>query len=104
MSGHEQDTGNCCITTEFSDLARRTHNPLGTCRGARPCLGRNSGEACNLPSRLLIRTAANAYFPQVVSILSLAARGTAVHAVKELWDDLQIVDSREDLEFLKKKP
>ena len=80
-------------------------NPLDTCRGARPWLGRNSNEDCNLPSRLLIRTASNAYFPQVVSVLSLPDRGTAVEAaVKELWDDLQIVDDVAGLAFLKKKP
>ena len=79
-------------------------NPLGTCRGRRPWLGRNH-EDCNLPIRLLIRTASNAYFPQVVSVLSLPDRGTAVEtAVKELWDDLQIVESAADLAFLKKKP
>ena len=80
-------------------------NPLGTCRGARPWLGQNSNEDCNLPSRLLIRTASNAYFPQVVSVLSLPDRGSAVETVvTELWDDLQIVDSAHDLAFLKKKP
>jgi hypothetical protein len=80
-------------------------NPLGTCRGARPWLGKNMNEDCNLPSRLLIRTASNAYFPQVVSVLSLPDRGTAVQVVvKELWDDLQIVDGPADLAFLKKKP
>ena len=80
-------------------------NPLETCRGARPWLGRNAEEDCNLPSRLLIRTASNAYFPQVVSVLSLPERGTAVDAVvRELWDDLQIVDNAADLQFLKKKP
>jgi MrfA Zn-binding domain len=80
-------------------------NPLGTCRGARPWLGRNTPEDCKLPSRLLIRTASNAYFPQVVSVLSLPDRGTAVQtAVTDLWDDLQIVDSASDLAFLKKKP
>jgi Domain of unknown function (DUF1998) len=80
-------------------------NPLGTCRGARPWLGKNMNEGCNLPSRLLIRTAANAYFPQVVSVLSLPDRGTAVQAaVTELWDDLQIVDDAGGLAFLKKKP
>jgi hypothetical protein len=79
--------------------------PLGTCRGARPWLGNNSNEDCNLPSRLLIRTASNAYFPQVVSVLSLPDRGTAVEkAVRELWDDLQIVEGAADLAFLKKKP
>ena len=80
-------------------------NPLGTCRGARPWLGRNTEEDCKLPSRLLIRTASNAYFPQVVSVLSLPDRGSAVEtAVRELWDDLQIVDDASDLAFLKKKP
>src|SRR5581483_11630218 len=57
------------------------------------------------PSRLLIRTATNAYFPQVVSVLSLPDRGTAVEAaVAELWDDLQIVESAGDLALLKRKP
>jgi hypothetical protein len=80
-------------------------NPLGTCPGERPWLGRNAREACKNPSRLLIRTASNAYFPQVVSVLSLPDRGSAVGAVvTELWDDLQIVDNLADLAFLKKKP
>jgi hypothetical protein len=78
---------------------------LGKCSGARPWLGRNSNENCKLPSRLLIRTASNAYFPQVVNVLSLPDRGTAVEAaVLELWDDLQIVDDAVGLAFLKKKP
>ena len=80
-------------------------NPLRTCRGARPWLGRNTEEGCKLPSRLLIRTASNAYFPQVVSVLSLPDRGSAVEtAVRKLWDDLQIVDDASGLAFLKKKP
>jgi Domain of unknown function (DUF1998) len=81
-------------------------NPLGTCRGTRPWLGRNSEDReCKLPSRLLTRTASNAYFPQVVSVLSLPDRGSAVEtAVGKLWDDLQIVDDVSDLTFLKKKP
>jgi len=80
-------------------------NALGTCRGERPWLGRNANEDCKLPSRLLIRTASNAYFPQVVSVLSLPDRGTAVSAaVRELWDDLQIVESAAELAFLRKKP
>jgi hypothetical protein len=80
-------------------------NPLGTCHGARPWLGRNANEDCKLPSRLLIRTATNAYFPQVMSLLSLPERGTAVEAaVAELWDDLQIVESAAELAFLKRRP
>lgn len=80
-------------------------NPLDTCHGARPWLGRNSREDCKLPSRLLIRTASNAYFPQVVSVLSLPDRGSALEkVVRELWDDLQIVDDATDLALIKKKP
>ena len=80
-------------------------NPLGTCRGARPWLGLNSNEDCKLPSRLLIRTASNAYFPQVVSVLSLPERGTEVEtAVRELWDLLQAVDSLESLAVFKRLP
>jgi len=80
-------------------------NPLGTCRGRRPWLGRGTSEDCNQPSRLLIRTASNAYFPQVVSVLSLPDRGNAAEtAVGELWDDLQIVEDAADLALLKRKP
>jgi hypothetical protein len=53
----------------------------------------------------LIRTAANAYFPQVMSALSLPEHGTEIQdAVRELWDDLQIVDGLAELAVLKKKP
>jgi len=80
-------------------------NPLDTCRGARPWLGRYSNEDCKLPSRLLIRTASNAYFPQVVSVLSLPDRGTAVEtAVREVWNLLQAVDSIESLSVFKRLP
>jgi hypothetical protein len=80
-------------------------NPLETCRGARPWLGRNANEGCILPSRLLIRTASNAYFPQVVSVLSLPDRGTAVEtAVRELWSLLQVVDSIDSLSVFKRLP
>lgn len=80
-------------------------NPLGVCRGARPWLGRNTNEDCNQPSRLLVRTASNAYFPQVVSVLSLPDRGSAIETViAELWEDLQIVQDAADLGLLKRKP
>lgn len=79
-------------------------NPLGTCRGARPWLGKNENEDCNLPSRLLIRTASNAYFPQVVSVLSLPDRGTAVETiVRELWETLQYVGDAGELRYEKRK-
>jgi len=80
-------------------------NALGTCQGTRPWLGRNASETCKQPSRLLTRTAANAYFPLVVSVLSIPDRDTAVQAaVAVLWDDLQIVNDATGLAFMKQKP
>ena len=87
------------------EAAQIEMKPLGTCRGARPWLGRDANEACKLPSRLLIRTASNAYFSQVVSVLSLPDQGSEVEAaIEKLWDDLQIVDDPSDLAVLMKKP
>lgn len=95
----------CGKRRSLYEAAEFDQNPLGTCRGARPWLGLNTEEDCNQPSRLLIRTASNAYFPQIVGVLSLPDRGTAVDSVvAEHWDDLQIVESAANLGFLKKKP
>ncbi|MXY51642.1 MAG: DUF1998 domain-containing protein [Gammaproteobacteria bacterium] len=78
---------------------------LGTCRGARPWLGKDAEEDCDLPSRLLIRTATNAYFPQVVSVLSLPNRGSDVdRVVTELWDVLQGVSSKANVGVFKQLP
>jgi hypothetical protein len=50
-------------------------------------------------------TASNAYFPQVVSVLSLPDRGSGVEtAVQEIWDVLQAVDSIETLAVFKRLP
>ena len=95
----------CGKWRRMSEATQLEMNPLGTCQGARPWLGRNANEACGQPSRLLIRTASNAYFPQVVSVLSLPDRGSGVgQAVRELWDDLSIVEEAGELAFVKRKP
>ena len=97
-----------CECRNFRRLHEATEfdqRPLGNCRGKRPWLGLDTDEECNQPSRLLIRTATNAYFSQIVSALSLPDRGSAVErAVRELWDDLQIVEDLAGLGFMKKKP
>ena len=87
---------------EATDMAKF---PLGTCSGARPWLGRHANEPCDLPGRLLIRTASNAWFPQVLSVLSLPDRGTEVdEAVEELWQQLQIVTDASSLDVVKRFP
>jgi hypothetical protein len=78
---------------------------LGTCTGARPWLGMYAAEPCSLENRLLIRTASNAYFPQVMSALSLPDQQSSVESVvQDLWTHLQIVDSGQDLAFAQKYP
>ena len=95
----------CGESRSLYEAADLSANPLGPCQGARPWLGRNANEDCGQPSRLLIRSASNAYFPQVVSVLSLPERGTAVAGtVLALWEDLQIVADADELAFIKKKP
>ena len=83
----------------------RLSGTLGPCSGERPWLGPNSRDVCDEKARLLIRTATNAWFPQIVSVLSLPDRGGELdRIVAELWDDLQIVDDAPGLAFIKKKP
>lgn len=95
----------CGKSRRLSEASEIELNPLGFCTGRRPWLGAGSSESCKERSRLLVRTASNAYFPQVVSVLSLPDRGTdAEKVVRELWSDLQIVDDGDDLRVLKKKP
>lgn len=95
----------CGTRRLLQDAAVLDTIPLGTCSGRRPWLGVTRNETCTQPSRLLIRTASNAYFPQVFSVLSLPDRGTKVDtAVGELWDDLMIVETEADLAHELKKP
>ena len=44
---------------------------LGRCEGKRPWIGQFAAEPCGEPYRLLVRTASNAYFPQLLSVISL---------------------------------
>jgi hypothetical protein len=45
--------------------------PLGRCTGARHWLGPGQHQHCDQPANLLIRTASNAYFPHVLSVISI---------------------------------
>jgi hypothetical protein len=87
---------------EAANLARRS---LGHCDGSRPWLGPFTKEACGEPSRLLVRMASNAYFSQVLSVISLPEQDEdLVQAVNQVWEHyLANVDSAEDLQYLRKK-
>ncbi len=77
---------------------------LGLCGGGRPWLGPYAGEKCNEPSRLLIRTASNAYFPQLMSVISLPDRDEVVkQAVDKVWEFVEGVETLELLRYERRK-
>jgi len=79
--------------------------PLGVCDGCRPWLGPYTKETCDEPSRLLVRSASNSYFSQVMSVISLPDRNESLEkAVNQVWTDfLQGAESIDDLRFMRKK-
>jgi hypothetical protein len=57
------------------------------CFGSRPWLGPEGKEDCTEHIRLLVRTASNSYFPQVVSALSIPdPSGELQEKVRSVWD------------------
>lgn len=75
-------------------------NTLGFCRGERPWLGGQSREPkCPEPSRLLVRSASNAYFPQSLGVISIPDMDEAIRdAVSPVWEDfLQYCECEADV-------
>lgn len=63
---------------------------LPECRGTRPWLGAEGTEPCEEKPRLLVRTASNSYFAQVVSALSIPDPARELEdAVRGVWDVLK---------------
>jgi hypothetical protein len=88
-----------------AQAARFQDRALGNCDGSRPWLGPYTKESCGEPSRLLIRSASNAYFPQTLSVISLPDRDESVRkAVDAAWDYLEIVETMPDLERELRRP
>ena len=86
---------------------------LGECRGHRPWIGSFAQElSCTRKSdnqpeynRLLVRSASNAYFSQVLSVISLPDRDAALQqAVSAVYEDfLQYAESPSDIQRERKK-
>jgi hypothetical protein len=85
---------------------------LGRCMGQRPWLGPRAAEKCQSQThegaelnRLLVRSASNVYFAQVLSAISIPDRaGTLRKAVDPIWEDeLQYIEDLEDLQRLRRK-
>lgn len=86
---------------EALDLASQ---PLGWCDGSRPWLGHFAKEAdCGQPNRLLVRSASNAYFAEVMSTISLPDPDEELAAtLGVIVDRIKNVESVSELNTLKK--
>lgn len=88
----------------MSQAAQLQNRALGSCDGFRPWLGQFTREQCGEPNRLLIRTASNAYFPQLMSVISLPDRDETVkQAVDAAWEYLEAVEDIDQLRYERKK-
>jgi hypothetical protein len=94
----------CGVERNMSHAAILKNRALGICDGARPWLGAYTREQCGEPSRLLIRTASNAYFPQKMTVISLPDRDNTVkQAIDAAWENLEAVEGLEDLKYERRK-
>jgi hypothetical protein len=94
----------CKAERNMAQAAILQARALGNCDGARPWLGPYTRESCVEPSRLLIRNASNAYFPQTMTVISLPERDETVkQAIGAAWEFLEAVEELKDLEYERKK-
>lgn len=96
----------CGAQRAMSQAARMDLQALGRCNGSRPWLGAGTRESCGQPNKLLIRSASNAYFPQLLSVISIPnVRKPVDDVVATLWADyLDEVETAEDLARIRRKP
>ncbi|HEY7326590.1 MAG TPA: DUF1998 domain-containing protein [Gemmataceae bacterium] len=94
----------CKTERSMSQAAIMQNRALGHCNGNRPWLGPVEKEQCGEPNRLLIRNASNAYFPQLLSVISLPDRDDRIkQAVDSIWDTLEAVENIDELRYERKK-
>ncbi len=77
---------------------------MGRCDGGRPWLGGyRTQEPCDEINRLLIRSASHAYFPQLLSVISLPTHqdDACAKAVAAVWNMVQNVDTVENVDLLR---
>jgi hypothetical protein len=93
----------CGKRRSLAAASKREFKALGYCDGSRTWLGRTAEkEDCDEINRLLIRSASHAYFPQLLSVISLPEQNDPVmDTVIAMWHSLQRVDSTEKLDTLR---
>ena len=93
------------VTRRLSDALIPNTKALGRCQGHTPWLGRYSrdSEPCmtnQKPTyyRLLVRSATNAYFNEILSVISLPeAAGSLSKRVTEMKDELKVIEEESDI-------
>lgn len=94
----------CGATRALAEAVGFATQALGHCDGRCLWLGPKVVERCNEPNRLLIRQASNAYFAQLMSVISLPDRNEKVReAVESVWDFIGEVEDLESLKYERKK-
>jgi len=101
----------CGKVRSMGVAAVRGADTLGFCRGLRPWLGPVASERCGgeegkpQPNRLLLRSASDAYFSQVLRVISIPDRDAELKmAVDKVWEDfLQYVEGLDDLKRERRK-
>jgi hypothetical protein len=96
----------CKSRRPLSDAKIPNLNALGFCEGDRPWLGYKMNEECinkntgkNLPNKLLVRSASNAYFSQTLNVISLPSADEEIEkAVDEVYENyLQYAEEERDI-------
>lgn len=102
----------CKARRQLSDATVPNGKVLRECDGHRPWLGPKAQELCisevtGKPeyNRLLVRSASNAYFSQVISVISLPDSDAALqNAVNSVYDDfLKETESSDQIKYERKK-
>jgi hypothetical protein len=85
-------------------MSARVKALLPECTGERPWLGDRDPEPCPEKMRLLQRTASNAYFAQIASVVSIPAARSAQDAVRDIGLGLLASATKADLSFVRRTP
>ncbi|MBV8359227.1 MAG: DUF1998 domain-containing protein, partial [Deltaproteobacteria bacterium] len=102
----------CGARRDLVAASKRAEAALGYCAGERPWLGRSPASRQNCggaegkayPNWLLVRSASNSYFPQLLSVISIPDPDEKLRkAVDSVWSDLEVVETIDELKYERRK-
>ncbi len=99
----------CGQRRSLANAAVKNSKALGLCSAARPWIGSYSRDpkGCKEYSRLLVRSASNAYFSQTLSVISIPDKKSPVdEIIRQLWDQgmSTVADDASSLGVIRKIP